>query len=196
MRVKICGITNLEDALTAVDEGADALGFIFYQRSSRFISPDAAFKIIEQLPPFVEKVGLFIDSDAKYVNKAIALSGITLAQIHFEATNALYGSLIAPHLRVVRAQREADIDYLADQYRLVDTSMQYIDSQGDNLDLDWFEGTDCSKIILSGGLTPENVEQARAYGFYGVDVNFSVESEPGKKDRDKIKAFIRAAKHG
>jgi len=196
MRVKICGITNLEDALTAVDEGADALGFIFYQRSSRFIPPDAAFKIIEQLPPFVEKVGLFIDSDAKYVNKAIALSGITLAQIHFEATNALYGSLIAPHLRVVRAQREADIDYLTDQYRLVDTSMQYIDRQDDKLDLDWFEGKDCSKIILSGGLTPENVEQARSYGFYGVDVNFSVESAPGKKDRDKIKAFIRAAKHG
>jgi len=194
MRVKICGITNLEDALFAVDEGADAIGFIFYPRSSRFISPEDAFEITQKLPPFVEKVGVFVDSDAKYINKAIALSGITLAQIHFEATNALYGSLIAPHLRVVRAQREEDIDYLGDRYRLVDTSIQNKGEQVEKLDLNWFEGKDCSKIILSGGLSSENIEQTLSYGFYGVDVNFGVESAQGKKDRDRVKAFIRTAK--
>lgn len=193
MRVKICGITNLGDALTAVDEGADALGFIFYPRSSRFISPDAVSMITKELPPFIEKVGIFVDSDAKFVNKAIALSGITLAQIHFEATNALYGSLIAPHLRVVRAQCEADINYLDGQYRLVDTASENNGSQ-EKLNLNCFEDKDCSKIILSGGLSPENIEQTLPYGFYGVDVNMGVESSPGKKDRDKIKAFIRTVK--
>lgn len=194
MRVKISGITNLEDALAAVDAGADALGFIFYQRSARFLAPDAAFKIIEQLPPFVEKVGIFVDSDAKYINKAIAVSGITLAQIHFEATTALYGSLVVPHLRVVRAQREADIDYLADRYRLVDLFSENSGGRDGDLDLSWFEGRDCSKIILADDLTPENVEKTLPYGFYGVDVGSGVESAPGKKDAEKIRAFIRAAK--
>jgi phosphoribosylanthranilate isomerase len=194
MRVKITGITNLEDALAAVEEGADAIDFIFFQGSRRFITPEAAFKIVEQLPPFVEKVGIFVDSDAKYINKAIALSGITLAQIHFEATNALYGSLVAPHLRVVRAQRREDIDYLSERYRIVDVFGANTVNADGSLDLSWFEGKDCSKIILSGNLTPENVEQALPYGFYGVDVSTAVEREPGKKDREKMRAFIRAAK--
>lgn len=194
MRVKICGITNLEDARIAAEEGADALGFIFYQRSPHFITPEAAFEIIDRLPPFVEKVGVFVDCDAKYINKAIAVSGITLAQIHFEATTALYGSLVVPHLRVVRAQRGADVDYLAERYRLVDTFSINRYGQTDALDLGWFEGKACSKIILGGALSPENVAQALPYGFYGLDVRNGVEHAPGKKDREKVRAFIRAAK--
>jgi len=194
MRVKICGITNLEDAQIAVGEGADAIGFNFYQRSPYFIRPDVAFSIIEKLPPFVEKVGVFVNSDAKYINKAIALSGVTLAQMHFEATQALYGSLVVPPLRVVRAQREADIDYLGDRYRLLDAYSETYAGDASRVNLDWCEGRDCSKIILSGGLSPDNVEEVLPYGFFGVDVSSGVESEPGKKDLQKIRAFIRAAK--
>jgi len=106
----------------------------------------------------------------------------------------LYGSLVAPHLRVVRAQREADIDYLSDRYRIVDIFGANTVGGDGTLDLSWFNGKDCSKIILSGNLTPDNVEQALPYGFYGVDVSTAVESAPGKKDRDKVRAFIRAAK--
>lgn len=193
MRVKISGITNLEDALIAAEEGADAVGYVFYQGSPRFISPEAAFSINEQLPPFVEKVGIFADGDAKFINKAIAVSGITLAQIHFQATDQLYGSLVAPHLRVVVAQREADLDYLKDRYRLVDIFAR-TKARGGTPDLGWFDGRDCSKIILAGGLTPENVKETLPYGFYGVDVSSEVESAPGRKDREKIRAFIRAAK--
>jgi len=194
MRVKISGITNLEDALIAADEGADAISYIFYEGSPRYISPEAASKINEQLPPFVEKVGIFAGGDAKYINKAIAVSGITLAQIHFQATDMLYGSLVAPHLRVVLAQRDADVEYLAERYRVVDTFSKSGRVPGDKLDLSWFDGRECSKIILAGGLTPDNVAETLPYGFYGVDVSNEVERAPGRKDRDKIRAFIRAAK--
>lgn len=194
MRVKISGITNLEDALMVIEEGADALGFIFHQGSPRYITPEAANHIIQQLPPFVEKVGIITGGDAKFVNKLIAVSGISLAQMHFQATDMLYGSLIGPHLRVVSAQRAEDIDYLADSYRLVDT-FSLIDSHTrEQLDLRWFEGKACSKIILTGGLTIENVGQTVPYGFYGVDIGTELEHAAGKMDRDKVRAFIRKAK--
>lgn len=194
MRVKICGITNLEDALLAAELGADAVGFIFYQRSPRFINPNAVREIIAQLPPFIEKVGVFVNSDATFVNKAIVASNITLAQIHYEASSEFYGSLVAPHLRVVRAQREADINYLATQHRLVDAFSENHGGQGEKIDLSWFENTDCSKIILAGGLNANNVKETIPYGFYGVDVSSGVERELGKKDPEKLKAFITAAK--
>ncbi len=85
MRVKICGITSYEDAMMAIEAGADALGFVFYAPSPRYITPDAAAEIIKKLPPFVEKVGLFVNEDAEQINSMSQESGITLAQIHFEA---------------------------------------------------------------------------------------------------------------
>jgi phosphoribosylanthranilate isomerase len=189
---KICGITNLEDAVMAVEEGADSLGFIFHQGSPRFITPEAASQIIEQLPPFVEKVGIITGGDAKFINKVIAVSGISLAQMHFQATDMLYGSLIGPHLRVVTAQRAEDVDYLSDRYRMIDTFS--INGNKELLDLSWFEGKACSKIIFTGGVTLENIEQILPYGFYGVDISSEVENDVGKKDREKVRAFIRKAK--
>lgn len=194
MKVKICGITNLEDALLAAELGADALGFIFYQRSARFIRPEQVREIIAQLPPFIEKVGVFVNSDATFVNKAIVASNITLAQIHFEASSEFYGSLVAPHLRVTRAQREADVNYLSQQHRIVDAYSENHGGQGEKIDLSWFKEADCSKIILAGGLTANNVKETLPYGFYGVDVSSGVESELGKKDPQKLKDFIATAK--
>lgn len=194
MRVQVSGITNLDDALMAIDQGADSLGFIFHPNSSRFIRPEAALSIIEKLPPFIEKVGIFTGGDAKLINKMIATSGISLAQMHFQATDTLYGSLIAPHLRVVIAQREADITYLSERYRMVDISMINSVSPSKALDLSWFHGQDCSKIILFGAFSLEEIEMILPLGFYGVDLGNAIEHEVGKTDRQMLSAFMQKLK--
>ena len=194
MRVKICGITSLEDALMAIEAGADALGFVFYPPSPRYITPENAEKIISQLPPFVEKVGLFVNEEATAINKMGKISGITLAQIHFEASQETLDAVEIPHIQVTRAQKEGDISLLDDSYRLVDAYCEAYGGMGKRLNLEWFEGKDNSHIILAGGLSPKNVHETLKYGFYGVDVSSSVEASKGIKDPLKTKDFIANAK--
>ncbi len=194
MRVKICGITSYEDAIMAIDAGADALGFVFYPPSPRFIKPDEAKKIIEQLPPFIEKVGLFVNEDAAAINAMSEESGITLAQIHFEAPQETLNALNLPYIQVTRAAQEEDISELDGQYRLVDAYCEAYGGMGKRLNLEWFRGKENSRIILAGGLSPENVHETLEYGFYGVDVSSSVEASKGIKDPDKVKAFVANAK--
>lgn len=194
MRVKICGITSLEDALTAIDAGADALGFVFYPPSPRYITPEAAAAIIRQLPPFVEKVGLFVNESAETINAHSRIAHITLAQIHFEADQALLDALELPYLRVIRAQSPADVTSHAEEYRLVDAYCEAYGGAGKRLNIEWFDDVDCSKIILAGGLDPDNVAELHSYGFYGADVSSGVEAAKGIKDPAKVADFIRAAK--
>ncbi|HHH72790.1 MAG TPA: phosphoribosylanthranilate isomerase [Sulfuricurvum sp.] len=194
MRVKICGITGYEDAMTAIDSGADALGFVFYPPSPRYISPEAAKAIITRLPPFVEKVGLFVNEEADAINTAAQHSGITLAQIHFDAPAALFEALTLPAIRVVRAAHPEDAAAHPDEYRLVDAYCEGYGGMGKRLNLEWFDGVDCSKIILAGGLTPENISECLAYGFYALDVSSGVEASKGKKDPEKVRRFITKAK--
>lgn len=194
MRVKICGITSYEDAMGAIDAGADALGFVFYEESKRFISPSDAQKIIKKLPPFVEKVALFVNADAQVINSYSQEAGTTLAQIHFEASQKLYEQLFVPHIKVIRAQKREDILSYGDEYRLVDAYCDSYGGSGVRLNREWFEGVDCSKIILAGGLDPHNVASLKQYGFYGVDVSSGVERSYGKKDITKVREFIRNAK--
>ena len=194
MRVKICGITSYEDAMTAINAGADALGFVFYPPSPRYITPEAAADIIRRLPPFVEKVGLFVNDDAQTINAAAARSRITLAQIHFEAPDTLFDALECPYIRVIRAQKPEDVSAHNDTYRLVDAFCEGYGGFGKRLNLEWFEHVDCSKIILAGGLSPDNVSECLSYGFYGLDVSSGVEAEKGKKDPDKVRNFIAKAK--
>lgn len=194
MRVKICGITSYEDAMGAIDAGADALGFVFYEESKRYISPSDAQKIIKKLPPFVEKVALFVNADAQVINSYSQEAGTTLAQIHFEAPQKLYEQLFVPHIKVIRAQKREDILSYGDEYRLVDAYCDSYGGSGVRLNREWFEGVDCSKIILAGGLDPHNVASLKQYGFYGVDVSSGVERSYGKKDITKVREFIRNAK--
>ena len=194
MRVKICGITNLRDALHAVECGADALGFVFYNRSPRYITPTAAKKIIEQLPPFVERVGLFVNEDVETINTVCRHADISLAQIHFEMDEADLDRIDLKTLPVIRAQKPEDVHLFSERYRLVDAFCEAYGGSGKRLNLEWFEGMDCSKIILAGGLTPENVSEVKKYGFYGVDISSGVESAKGKKDPQKVEQFIRNAK--
>jgi len=194
MRVKICGITNLEDALTAIDAGADALGFVFYPESPRYITPENAKKIISKLPPFVEKVALFVNETPEVIRETSLLSGCTLAQIHFDVENEFFIHVNFPTLRVVRAQKQEDIFQHADEYRLIDAYCEAYGGSGKRLNIEWFDGVDCSKIILAGGLDPENVASLKSYGFYGVDVSSGVEASYGKKNHSKVTAFIQKAK--
>ncbi len=194
MRTKICGITNYEDAMTAIEAGADALGFVFYEKSPRYISPENAVEIIKQLPPFVEKVALFVNLDASTIDTICKTIGATLAQIHFEASDDLYVSLQTPHIKVVRAKSKEDILLYSDEYRLVDAYCTAYGGAGKCINTEWFEGIDCSKIILAGGLSPDNVASVKKFGFYGVDVSSGVELSYGKKDKQKVKDFIVNAK--
>jgi phosphoribosylanthranilate isomerase len=194
-RVKICGITNLEDALYAIDCGCDALGFIFYDKSPRYISPSDAKKIIDKLPPFIEKVGLFVNSDAQVINSYIQESHCSLAQIHFEAPKELYQQLFVPYIKVIRAKNREDILKYRDEYRLIDAYCENYGGSGKRLNLEWFRDIDCSKIILAGGLNMDNVASTIKYGFYGVDVSSGVEVSKGIKDKMKVSNFIKNAKN-
>ncbi len=193
MRVKICGITSYEDAMGAIDAGADALGFVFYEKSPRFVTKEQARAIIKQLPPFVEKVALFVNETPKRIDEICRYSGATLAQIHFEPSNDFYEQLQTPHLKVIRAAKKEDILRNGDEYRLVDAYCETYGGSGKRLNLEWFEGVDCSKIILAGGLDPFNVASTKPYGFYGVDVSSGVEMSKGKKDLQKVRDFIKNA---
>lgn len=190
MRTKICGITSFKDAMEAISAGANALGFVFYEPSPRYISPAQAKIIIDKLPPFVEKVGLFVNVDAQVINSYIQESGCTLAQIHFDASDELYEQLFVPHIKVIRARTKEDILKYSNEYRIVDAYCETYGGEGKRVNIEWFEDTDNSKIILAGGLDPDNVASLIEYGFYGVDVSSGVEVSHGKKSPFKVKAFI------
>ncbi len=193
MKVKICGITNLKDALHAARAGADALGFVFYEPSPRYITPEAAAEIIRQLPPFVERVGLFVNVTPEVVNTVASQTGISLAQIHFEVDEAFLKALTIPALPVVRAQEPEDLSTFTDRYRLVDAYVDGYGGEGKRLAREWFAGRDNSRTLLAGGLSPDNLSSIKGMGFYGVDVSSGVEASKGRKDPDKVERFIRYA---
>lgn len=194
MRVKICGITSLKDAQCAIDAGADALGFVFYPQSPRYITPYDAYKIIRDLPPFIEKVALFVNEIPQTIRSVCLSSGCTLAQIHFDVSDSFFEALKFPSLRVIRAQCKEDILQYSEHYRLVDAYCEGYGGSGKHLNMEWFEGVDCSKIILAGGLNTANVTSLKSYGFYGVDISSGVEASKGVKDPLLVRSFIKEAK--
>ena len=194
MRVKICGITNFQDAMQAIDAGADALGFVFYSDSPRYIKPVDAKKIIEKLPPFIGRVGLFVNEGIDTIDTISNYCDLTLCQIHFEVDEDALDMIGVKAMPVIRAKEAKDILQYKDRYRLVDVYCEEYGGSGKRLNLEWFEGIDCSKIILAGGLTLENLSELKQYNFYGVDVSSGVEQMKGKKDYGKVTKFIQNAK--
>lgn len=194
MRTKICGITSYEDAMVAINAGADALGFVFYKKSPRYLTPQEAQNIIKKLPPFVEKVALFVNETPENINRTCKQIGATLAQLHFEVDDNFCTQLELPHIKVIRAKTKEDIANYENEYRLVDAYCEAYGGAGKRINIEWFENIDCSKIILAGGLDPQNVASLKQYGFYGVDVSSGVEISHGKKDPKKVKEFIKHAK--
>ena len=194
MKVKICGITSYEDAMIAVDAGADALGFVFYKKSPRFIDYESARSIVDRLPPFVERVGLFVNCLAAEVDEVCKLTGMSTAQIHFDVDERYLRSLDTKVLPVVRAKNPEDVFKFSSSYRLVDAYCESYGGVGKRLNIEWFNSVERSKIIIAGGLNPENVAEVVRYGFYGVDVSSGVELSKGKKDPIKVRDFIKRAK--
>ena len=193
MRVKICGITNLEDALNAINAGASALGFVFYKPSPRYIEPLVALKIVENLPPFVQTVGLFVNETTDFINKTCKESKMQLAQIIDDENIVDFFKLEVKYLKVLRVKSKEDLNSLKDDYYLVDAFVDEFGGAGKRLALDWFKDINCSKFILAGGLNSQNLKEIDGYGFFAVDVSSAVEKQKGKKDNKKMIDFVKAA---
>jgi phosphoribosylanthranilate isomerase len=193
MRVKICGITNIEDALDAINAGADALGFVFYEPSPRYIRPIDAKKIVEKLPPFVQTVGLFVNESSKHINDICKVAHMQLAQIIDDEDTTEFDNLEVKYVKVERIASKEDLEELDDNFLLVDAFVPSFGGEGKRIVLDWFKGVDCSKIIIAGGLKTENLDELKGFGFYGVDVSSGVEASKGKKDRQKMIDFVNRA---
>ncbi len=193
MRVKICGITNLEDALDAIEAGADALGFVFYEKSPRFIEPLLAKKIVEALPPFIQSVGLFVNESSKHINDICFLSHMQLAQIIDDENITSFENLNVKYIKVLRVKSKDDLQSLGNKFLLVDAFVESFGGAGKAINKSWFEHIDTSKMILAGGLNASNIKEIKDLNFYGLDVSSGVEEKPGKKDKDKMMNFLKAA---
>ena len=193
MRVKICGITNLEDALNAINAGASALGFVFYKPSPRYIEPLVALKIVENLPPFVQTVGLFVNETTDFINKTCKESKMQLVQIIDDENIVDFFKLEVKYLKVLRVKSKEDLNSLKDDYYLVDAFVDEFGGAGKRVALEWFKDINCSKFILAGGLNSQNLKEIDGYGFFAVDVSSAVEKQKGKKDNQKMIDFVKAA---
>ncbi|MBC8017214.1 MAG: phosphoribosylanthranilate isomerase [Verrucomicrobia bacterium] len=201
VKVKICGITNLEDALTAVNAGADALGFVFYSASPRYVSPEQAAEIIRRLPPFVQTVGLFVDEHPATVNATADQCGLDLVQLHGEETPEYCASIRRRVLKAFRVRDKSTLDSLL-QYHVAGYLLDAwspVAHGGTGQIFNWEIAAEAvqrgHRIVLAGGLTPENIaESIRQVRPHGVDVSSGVESAPGRKDPFKIRLLIERTK--
>ena len=199
IKIKVCGITNLEDAMKAVELGADFLGFNFYPPSPRYISPEKAQTILAQVPKQVGKVALFVNEPKEKIHAVIGKQTFSGVQFHGEESAAYCRGL---ELKVIKAFRVRDreslsgIDGFPADYYLVDTWAPGYGGSGAPFPWEWLEGLNSERLILAGGLDAGNVAEAiRLVRPYGVDVCTGVEARPGMKDHEKLKEFIFAAKN-
>lgn len=202
VRIKICGITNTGDALIAAELGAHALGFIFYPKSPRYVAPDKARHIIGQLPPFVATVGVFVDEDAATVREIASLAGLDWLQLHGSESPDYCRSLGRRVIKGFRVKGDEIFSQLTEykgaaQAFLLDAYKPGTPG-GTGETFDWAiarQARKCGPIILAGGLTPENVTEAiRVAQPQAVDVASGVEAAPGKKDPERLRAFIDVVK--
>jgi len=198
-RVKICGITNPEDARLACDLGADALGFIFYARSPRSITPDRARAIAGALPPFLTKVGVFVNESAQVIREITDRVGLNLVQLHGGESPKYCRELRLPYTKVFRVQADFDVQEMGkyvDAVGFVFDTYRHDAYGGTGETFDWAiarQATQYGSIILSGGLSANNVRAAiETVQPYAVDVASGVEAEPGKKDPNKLRAFFHS----
>ncbi len=194
-RIKICGITNVADALAACEHGADAIGFVF-ARSPRQISPERAREIIRTLPPFITTVGVFVDEPEVRVREIARFCALDAVQLHGNESPDYVAGLSVPAIKSFRVKDNSIIDRIHQfnlKWFLLDTYVPDT-AGGSGRTFDWAIAADAARtgqMILAGGLTADNVATAlSAVRPYAVDVSSGVELAPGKKDHDKIQQFI------
>jgi len=200
-RVKICGITSISDALNAANAGADALGFVFYSKSSRFVTPEQAAEICAALPPFVTTVGLFLNAESDQVKETLNKVSLDLLQFHGHESPEFCRSFARPYIKAIGTDGLENFAAHADQYP--DALALLVDSHvlgkagGTGQTFDWklLPKNYSKPIILAGGLNPENVAEAiHETSVYALDLSSGVESSPGIKSKAKIDALMREVK--
>ena len=202
VKVKVCGTTRLKDALLAVECGADAIGFIFYKKSPRYVTAKTVKDICAKLPPFVNREGVFVNETAERINRIADRCGLDAVQLHGDESPALCKKIKCRVIKAVRVKDAASLKsmsrYEVDGF-LLDT---YKEDQwgGTGKVFDWELAVRAKKygpVIIAGGLNPRNVKVAiKKVEPYGVDVSSGVEQSPGKKDPGKVKAFLKAVRQG
>ncbi|WCJ58906.1 phosphoribosylanthranilate isomerase [Fontisphaera persica] len=200
VRIKICGITSAADAQAAVAAGADALGFVFYEKSPRYVTPAQAREIMAGLPPLVVRVGVMVNPAAELVQQAVQ-AGIQVLQFHGEETPEVCRQQAVPVIKGFRLQDELSLLGCREYTGLPWLLDSYVAGQagGTGAVFNWELAVKAKAsnpvIILAGGLTPDNVAEAvRRVRPYAVDVSSGVESAPGKKDAAKMRAFVAAVR--
>ncbi|MFQ5465301.1 MAG: phosphoribosylanthranilate isomerase [Thermodesulfobacteriota bacterium] len=200
LRIKICGITSLDDALAAAGSGADALGFVFYGKSPRYVDPEKAGEIIGRLPPLVTTVGVFVDEPADRVNEIIKTARLDAAQLHGDETPEECLRVEARVIKALRVRGPEVIERMAgyDVAAFLLDAFREDAPGGTGETFDWAIAARAAgrgRVILSGGLTPDNVAgAARKVRPYGVDVSSGVELAPGRKDHERVRRFIEEAR--
>ena len=201
-RVKICGITRIEDALAAARAGADAIGLVFEPKSPRYVKPDQALSIVRALPPFVTVVGLFVNAAPDTVETVLGRVPLDLLQFHGDETPEQCRRYHRPYIKAIHMRPETNLPEQARRYAdaeglLLDTaSANVAGGSGEAFDWSLVPSGLAKPVILAGGLTPENVAEAvRRVHPFAVDVSSGVEQAKGIKDAGKISAFIEAVRN-
>lgn len=201
VRVKVCGITRSEDAIAAVQNGVDAIGFVFWPHSTRYIDPESARRIAEVIPPFICTVGVYVDPDAAWVEETARAAKLNLLQFHGDESPEFCNQFSQPYIKAIRVKPDTDLLQYAQRYGaakglLLDTyAADMPGGTGHAFDWQLIPQQLSLPLILSGGLNPDNVARAiKQTQPWAVDVSSGVEASKGIKDEKKIIAFMQGVK--
>jgi phosphoribosylanthranilate isomerase len=201
VKVKICGITNYEDAVAALDLGADLLGFNFYHKSPRFVPPEKAGEIIGKLPAFIDIAGVFVNESIERVHEIQNICQLDWVQLHGDEDTEFCKQFLSHNVKVLKAIRVKDQEDIkkADVFFTDAVLLDAFDPEkygGTGLSFDWnVIGHINKRVFLAGGINPDNAAEAAELGVYGIDVCSGIEAEPGKKDHEKMKKLFENIRH-
>ena len=200
-KVKICGITNYDDAVAAMDMGADLLGFNFYPDSPRYVTPEQATDIINKLPGFIDTVGVFVNASIEHIHETNAVCQLDWVQLHGDEDTDFCRSLLSHNVKTMKAIRvkdQADIER-ANSFFTDAVLLDAFDPDkygGTGLTFDWnVIGHIGKRVFLAGGINPDNAAAAVKLGVYGIDVCSGIEAKPGKKDHGKMNKLFENIRH-
>ena len=201
VKVKICGITNVKDAIAAVEMGADILGFNFFEESPRYVTIEAFEEIVNKLPTFIDTAGIFVNSSEDHIRRVSDTGYLNWIQLHGDESLEFCQSVRYLHARTIKAIRvkseddiQKSLDYSTDAVLLDAYHPELYGGTGDTFDWSLI-GNLNRRVFLAGGITPENAAKAIEVGVYGIDVCSGVEKEPGVKDHEKMKKLFDNIRH-